>query len=329
MQNFPLVSFIIPCWNAEKFIPRLMDSLLSQTYPNMEIIVIDDGSTDRSVEIIETYIPKFSKRNNKLVLIKQNHCGQSYAMNKGLKVFSGEYLVWPDTDDFYSSKDSIEKMVKVLENAPSDVSMVRTFSDKLDELNLEKVGENRICTKNLGPKDVFRDCLFKTNGFYYTPGQYMARASVFVDRIPDKHIFEGKYSGQNWQMMLPVLYKKKCITIPEFLYSVLIRKNSSARWAYKNFETAVQKNEIRRQGIIYTLNQIKDISSNERRKLIAEIDNKYDFIHIKTCIRFEKCDELRAFLRKKKSFRNSIILLLTYIPFFFTFVNFLFGKRKK
>lgn len=324
MANNPLVSVIIPCWNAEKCIFRLLDSLLSQTYPNMEIIVIDDGSTDKSVEIIEDYIPKFNQKKNNLVLIKQIHSGQSYAMNKGLKVFSGDYLVWPDSDDFYSSKDSIKKMVETLEIAPEYVSMVRTFSDKLNESTLNKIGENRYSKANQGPMELFYDCLFGKNGFYYTPGQYMAKSSVFLERIPDRHIFEGKYSGQNWQMMLPVLYKRKCITIPESLYSVLVRENSSCRWAYKNFETAVKKNEIRRQGIIYTLNQINDISTNERRKLIAEINNKYDFIHIKTCIRFKKCDDLRSFLREKKSFRNSTILLLTYIPFFFTLVNTLF-----
>lgn len=320
----PLVSVIIPCWNAEKLIFRLLDSLLAQTYPNLEVFVVDDGSTDQSVEVVKSYIPKFSDRNNSLILIKQEHSGQSYAMNKALKRFSGDYLVWPDTDDFYSSTQAIEKMVDVFEKSSEDVSMVRTFSDKLDEKTLNKVGENKYTITTQEPQDLFKDCLFGTNGFYYTPGQYMARASVFTSRIPDRQIFEGKYSGQNWQMMLPTLYRKKCVTIPESLYSVLVRNDSSCRWAYKNFDTAVQKNEIRRQGIIYTLNQIKDIPSKERNLLIEKVNNKYDFIHIKMCIKFKKRQELKQCQKKNASFRNRAILLLAKTPLFFSIANSLF-----
>ena len=325
MANNPLVSVIIPCWNAEKCIFRLLDSLLNQTYQNLEIFVIDDGSSDNSAQLVKSYISKFEARHNTLTYIWQEHAGQSYAINKGLKLFSGKYIVWPDSDDFYSSNEAIEKMVQTLENASNDVSMVRTFSLKLDESSLEQVGINKVSSFK---QDLFYDCLFAKNGFYFTPGQYMARSEVFLERIPNRHIFEEAYSGQNWQMMLPVLYKKKCITLPEILYFVLVRRNSDSRWAYKHFDAAVQQSEVRRQGIIYTLNQIEAIPSDEKKKLITQINEKYDFIFIKSCIRLNKKNELRSFLKKQKGIPNKFIFALTFCPFFFKMANVLFSRGK-
>ena len=89
-----IVSFIIPCYNGANFIFRLLDSLLRQTYDRMEIFVIDDGSTDESAAVIKSYISKFEEKQIKLDYIYQENAGQSYAINRGLKLFSGDYLAW-------------------------------------------------------------------------------------------------------------------------------------------------------------------------------------------------------------------------------------------
>ena len=111
MNNKGLVSLLTPCYNAGHLIGRLLDSVLSQTYPRVEMVVIDDGSTDCSAEIINSYVQKFSARGYSLQYYYQPNSGQSVAIRNGLRIITGEYLAWPDSDDFYATSDAIAKMV--------------------------------------------------------------------------------------------------------------------------------------------------------------------------------------------------------------------------
>jgi glycosyltransferase involved in cell wall biosynthesis len=104
MEKSPLVSIIIPCYNREAYIPDAINSCLNQTYQNIEIIVVDDGSTDSSVEILKRYGDDIS-------LITQSNQGVSAARNKGLKSASGEYIVMLDSDDWLSH-DIIQKHIE-------------------------------------------------------------------------------------------------------------------------------------------------------------------------------------------------------------------------
>lgn len=104
----PLVSIITPCYNGEAFLKRYFESILNQTYPNLELIFINDGSTDRTEEIALSYRERLEKRGITYIYEKQENAGQAAALNRGLKLFTGEYLTWPDSDDVMT-KDSIEK----------------------------------------------------------------------------------------------------------------------------------------------------------------------------------------------------------------------------
>ena len=120
MQNNgknPLVSIISPCFNGEYFVSRFLNSILQQSYDNIEVIIIDDGSTDNTANVINSYKDKFSERNFTLNYIYQEHAGQSAAINQGLKIFNGDYMTWFDSDDFMTP-DSIEKRVNFLEENP-------------------------------------------------------------------------------------------------------------------------------------------------------------------------------------------------------------------
>ena len=79
-----LVSIIIPCYNASKYLNKCLDSLLNQTYKNIEVIIVNDGSTDESKLIIESYIDKFSKKKKKLIIINQDNAGHAVAVNNAL-----------------------------------------------------------------------------------------------------------------------------------------------------------------------------------------------------------------------------------------------------
>ena len=95
MKQMPKVSIILPVYNVAPCLRRCMDSIINQTYRNIEIICIDDGSTDKSGEILDEY----AKADNRINVLHMNNSGVASARNTGLSLASGEYLLFVDGDD--------------------------------------------------------------------------------------------------------------------------------------------------------------------------------------------------------------------------------------
>lgn len=110
------VSIIIPCYNAEKTLKRCLDSVAKQTYPNLEVLVINDGSKDKSATIVSRYAKKYPF----IQLVNKENGGVSSARNLGLKLITGDYVMFLDSDDNYTKKTAIEKMVNKLEEQNVD-----------------------------------------------------------------------------------------------------------------------------------------------------------------------------------------------------------------
>lgn len=100
------VSIIVPIYNAEKFIKKCIESILNQSYKNLELILVNDGSKDNSSKIINQY-----KNNKRVNIFTQKNHGAAYTRNFGLKQATGKYVTFIDSDDFID-KDYIEKYVK-------------------------------------------------------------------------------------------------------------------------------------------------------------------------------------------------------------------------
>ena len=95
-----LISVIIPVYNAEQHLERCLQSVLKQTYSNLEIILVDDGSTDRSGEICD----EFGRRDNRIIVVHKKNGGQAQARNKGLDIAKGDYIGFIDDDDVVDSR---------------------------------------------------------------------------------------------------------------------------------------------------------------------------------------------------------------------------------
>lgn len=100
------VSVIIPIYNCEQYLKQCIESILCQTLKDLEIICVDDGSTDQSVKIIQ----QFALSNKKVIFLQQNHQGPGIARNKGIKKATGKYVTFLDADDFYWDADSLERL---------------------------------------------------------------------------------------------------------------------------------------------------------------------------------------------------------------------------
>jgi glycosyltransferase involved in cell wall biosynthesis len=136
MKQNPLISVVMPAYNSEKTVGEAIKSVLKQTYRNFEFIIVDDGSTDRSLEIIKIYARK--DRRIKILHNKKNE-GIAKTRNYGIKKSKGKYIAVQDSDDI-SSPRRFEKQVDFLEKNP-DVGVVGSFIEIFD--NSKKIRDIR------------------------------------------------------------------------------------------------------------------------------------------------------------------------------------------
>ncbi len=306
-----LVSVITPCYNTAQYLPRLLESVVSQTYDLIEMIVIDDGSSDNSFDVAQNYIPKFNARGYTLRCVKQTNSGQSVAINNGLKMINGEFLVWPDSDDYYSSNEAIAKMVSALQNAEDEFAMVRAQERVIDENDGRILGINGLSAHKYESSDLFYDCLFVQNVYYFCPGPYMVKVSALKETT-NLDIYTAKDAGQNWQLMLPILYKYRCITILEVLYTVLHRQASHSRGQYKGYEKEIKKFTVYQNTILETLDRIimPDI---EKINLKTQIQKKYLRVFFSLDYRYCRHKELISHFKDLKNYGITFFDVMLYL----------------
>ena len=132
-MNLPKVSVIIPNYNYEKYIAKTIDSVLAQTYRNIEVIVVDDGSMDNSLNVLKDY-------GDKITVIEQKNQGVSPARNNGAANSSGEYIAFLDADDIWLPEKLKHQMQKFFDD--KEIGLVHCSMTFIDP-NGEVCGENR------------------------------------------------------------------------------------------------------------------------------------------------------------------------------------------
>lgn len=288
MNNNPLVSIITPCYNGESYISTYLDSILNQTYPNIELILINDGSTDKTSIIINSYRNKFNEKGYKLILIEQENKGQSEAINQGLKIFKGEYLTWPDSDD-YLSNDAIETKVKALEENP-EYGLCICKTQMVTEFSKKYIGIQQRIKPDPDYDSLFID-LILGNNVYYSPGGYMVRSSMFRKVMPNPLRIEApREIGQNFQLLLPISYYYKCFYIDKILYYYTVRHNSHSRQKH-TYEQSLKIIEISYNVLV---NICKHITKSQTEMQLCErlINERIINSYMKTMITYQKKDKL-------------------------------------
>lgn len=159
-----LVSIIVPLYNGEECIERCLSSLIQQTYRNIEVVVVNDGSNDSS----ELVLKKIMYRDNRIRLINKKNGGQSSARNLGLQNIKGDYVFFVDCDD-YIEKDMIAEMLEYGAVNDLDIVISGMIFDYLDEKYIQKINFSR----NYFSKDFsdMADIIYESckNGLLYSP----------------------------------------------------------------------------------------------------------------------------------------------------------------
>ncbi len=218
----PLVSIVTPCYNVQEYIGHYLTSILAQTYPHLEVILVDDGSTDDTAEVIESFRGRFEARGIPLTHLYQKHANQAEALNKGLRVFRGEYLIWPDADDVLEPS-SVAKRVDFLERH-REFGFVRSNYYLIDPVTGARSGG--CVDEDRARPDLFV-ALLHGSAYIYC-GCYMLRSALFLDVYPNRQI-EPAEVDQNYQLLVPMAYNHACGYIDEKLYGVTVRPDSHVR----------------------------------------------------------------------------------------------------
>lgn len=158
------VSVVIPVYNVEKYLSQCLDSVLSQSLEEIEVIVVNDGSTDGSSNICRQY----SKRDKRIRLIEKENGGLSSALNVGIDLASGKYIIFLDSDDFWLDSNILHKMYNLAES--NDLDVVR---GECIEVNV-----GGAVLKHYLPDNLVGKC-----------PREVVNSSFFIDRIVDSHYF--------------------------------------------------------------------------------------------------------------------------------------------
>jgi glycosyltransferase involved in cell wall biosynthesis len=204
MKGMDKISVIIPVYNVEPYIRKCLDSVVNQTYKNLEIICIDDGSTDCSGKICDEYATKDSR----VKVFHKKNGGLSSALNVGLENFTGDYLGVVDSDD-WTEPDMFEVLHESLKNSGAHISVASYFKDTDSEsihiANKERIPEGIISTKNMLLYPLKRDYYM---GFCW----YMCNKLCIADIVRESGLYfdnDIKY-GMDVLFYATMISKCKC-----------------------------------------------------------------------------------------------------------------------
>lgn len=219
-----LISIIVPIYNVDKYLEECIESLKNQTYKNLEIILINDGSADNSEQICR----EEAKQDNRIVFINKKNGGAASAKNKGLKVAKGDYITFVDSDDFIEP-DMIEYMVNKIKKYNSDIiqcSFINLYK------NTERFKQDKIVEQRISSKDFLELFLTKWD------------SSLFWNKLFKREVIENIFFKEG-----------RCIDDEFFTYKCVINSKSivisnKIVYNYRMRKSGVMKSESSQKQIL-------------------------------------------------------------------------------
>lgn len=294
------ISIIMPVYNDENNIKEALDSILNQSYQDLEVICINDGSTDNSKKIIESYRNKFKK----LKLINQKNQGSGIARNNGIKIAQGEYISFLDADDIYVDHDALEIMYNIAKD--TNANMV-SANLKGITVNGEFVNNDNLTRfkkqTTISPeeyeipysfyKNIFKTNFIKNNNFYFPDlkrGQdpvFLADILTHVDKIPviPIDLYGFRYAATGGLSKINT-YEKKYDYIKHFKDTLDILHDANFnkmcdRYQKKLFEfISFDKNDYDRE----IFDAVTDIFKNNEYDVLSKSKNIFKINNIKISV---------------------------------------------
>lgn len=232
----PLVSVIMPVYNTAPYLEKCINSVLNQTYNNLEIICVDDGSSDESGEILD----RFAKYDARIKVIHTSNAGVSSARNTALRAATGTYIGFVDSDDYIAS-DYYEKLVTALKDKDIDIVTCSYYLVNAGEI-VRAANKKKVSTESMYIKDFFRYMYERDT--YKGVGSYLWTRLIKREIIKDrdgilKIYFKHEYGGIDDIVFVAEasLESNYIQYIDEPLYYYVQREGSIVHSNYKQLET--------------------------------------------------------------------------------------------
>lgn len=290
-------SFIVPVYNTEKYLKKCLDSLVNQTYKDFEIIVVNDGSTDKSSNIISKYQKKYK---NIIVIDKENE-GLSMARNRGVQKSSGKYIIFVDSDDYVSNK-LLEEVDKKIDDSDILRFQIATEDEEYTKINeYHEEGFESMCGY-----DAFKN--LSSYHFVEPAWCYVIRKNYYIE---NKFSFKKGVYHEDFGLIPYVIYKARKVKSIDFIGYYYIQRNGSImnnndykKTVKKAFDMLEQyktmrlfakninrKNNLDDYFLSYISNSVivkaRELKKDERKVYINELKklNVFDGVLVNTRIR--------------------------------------------
>lgn len=309
----PILSIIVPVYNVENYIKDCIDSLIKQTIKSVEIIVVNDGSKDSSMDIVKEY------NNEKIKIVNKVNGGLSSARNAGIKVAQGKYIAFVDSDDFISNNTVYEDMVSYLEKSNSDIIVGK---------GSWYYNEKKIIPMN---KYAFKDNIISSEEYLITSiREHRIFVPVWLNIIKSSILIDN-----NLKFTEGILHEDELFSPQLFLKAKKILLYNKDFYMYRQREGSIMNSrnnrEKRLKDIQYISKELSNISNNiSNNELKNELKNYIAYLGLASIYSAKgKIDKNLKILIKENSIRaslkrDSILLSINeYIYYIYEF-----SKRK-
>lgn len=247
------VSIIIPVYNAQRYLRKCLNSVINQTYENLEIICINDGSKDISGEILEEY----KNKDLRIIVINKENGGVSSARNKGLKVCTGEYVMFLDSDDFLAL-DTISFCIELIERTGVEIvrfNFKKKYSKIVTKRNMKYFEDDKILKYPY--EDIVKQ-IYKNDKFC------SACETMIKKEIAKRHYFRNDISiGEDFLYFIECLFDSQKIYVSNSYkyYYILNKKSITTCFDDEKYIKSIK-------GLIIVINKINQILSFNSINLI-------------------------------------------------------------
>lgn len=274
----PELSIIVPVYKVEEYLERCIKSILSQTFKDFELILIDDGSPDKCGKICD----EWARKDDRIVVIHQQNKGVSAARNAGLEVAKGKYISFPDSDDFLE-REMFEKMISIMQRNEADVAICGV--NYCDE-------EGNIIRSDLIEQNAYNheQLMFSIFGMPNPLGGACWNKIFRCEIIENVKFVEKMKFAEDWMFLFDsFIYCNLGVQIDKALYNVVERKGSTTR-----------SNEI---DAMYRIILGSKIMVDKAHRYSTELENQAVDKFLDNCVRYTSLMNIEA-KKKKESFRK-------------------------
>ena len=277
MKN-DLISIIVPVYNVEKYLKRCIESITNQTYKNIEIILVDDGSTDNSSKICDEY----KNKDKRIKVIHKTNGGISSARNRGLDIAKGDYIGFVDSDD-YISPNMYEILYKELINNKVDISSCDSIIFKDNDIQFKKIESYKKYIMN--KLEAIETLIRNNNNVNPSAWNKLYKKKLFKNvRYPEGYVYEDILTTY-----LVIEKSNKLIHIKYPLYAYNNRSESIIHNKKNKIKTIYDQLEMIEQRSNLIINKYPKLRKNVINNYVLHILYLYiDFYNIKNIILDDK-----------------------------------------